>query len=140
MRRLGAIAAAVALPRAGVLPGTVDDVSHPGEFAAGGLGRAAGQGQTAAAPRGAAELTGAAPQYPALLRERKVEGEVLARFRVGADGRVDPSSVAIVRSTHVLFTQAVRGALRRARYLPGDAGRPGDAELVEQTFRFQAPR
>jgi hypothetical protein len=66
-----------------------------------------------------------------------VEGEVLARFRVGADGRVDPSSVAIVRSTHVLFTQAVRGALRRARYLPGDAGRPGDAELVEQTFRFQ---
>jgi TonB family protein len=140
VRQLGALAAAVALPAGVLAPGT-ERVVQPGDFAAGELGRARGLPlSTPAATRAAGEITlaGATPRYPAILRERKLDGEVVARFAVAADGRVDPASITIVRSTHVLFSQAVREALRRARV--GDSGRGGATEPLEQTFRFQAPR
>ncbi|MGH7668205.1 MAG: energy transducer TonB, partial [Gemmatimonadaceae bacterium] len=48
------------------------------------------------------------PQYPALLASAKVEGEVVVQFVVDPAGRVDTSSVRIVKTNHQLFANAVK--------------------------------
>ena len=48
------------------------------------------------------------PQYPPMLRSANVVGEVLAQFVVDTAGRVDMSTFHILKSTHDLFTQAVK--------------------------------
>lgn len=64
---------------------------------------------------------GAAPEYPDALRKERVAGRVLAEFVVDEQGRVDPTSVNIVSSTHPLLSAAVRAAVERARFAPAYA-------------------
>ena len=52
-----------------------------------------------------------APHYPDVLKATKLNGEVLAQFIVDTTGRADMSSFKVLRSTHDLFTQAVRAVL-----------------------------
>ena len=54
----------------------------------------------------------AAPRYPDMLRSANVEGEVLAQFVVDTTGRADMSTFKVLKSTHDLFTNAVKSSRR----------------------------
>jgi protein TonB len=76
------------------------------------------------------------PTYPSTLRSANVAGEVLVRFIVDTVGRVEPGSVEITRTTHVLFAEAVRRWLRTTSYLPAQVGGRPVRQLVEQHVGF----
>jgi TonB family protein len=77
-----------------------------------------------------------APRYPDLLRHAGVEGEVLAQFIVGPDGTADVGSLKVLKSTHDLFTKAVREALPQMRFNPARVGGKAVRQLVQQPFTF----
>jgi TonB family protein len=64
------------------------------------------------------------PYFPDALRSQRTEGEVVVRFRVDEHGRVDMSSIKVVKSDHELFTLAVRNVLPRFRFQPARSGAP----------------
>ena len=63
-----------------------------------------------------------APRYPDLLRSANVEGTVVAELSVDEGGAVDMGSVRFVQSSHDLFTNAVKSAIRRWRFVPAVVG------------------
>lgn len=67
-------------------------------------------------------LAAVAPRYPDLLRSAFVEGEVVAEMTVTEGGVVDMASVRFVQSSHDLFTNAVKSAIRNWRFVPALAG------------------
>jgi TonB family protein len=81
-----------------------------------------------------------APHYPDALRVMGIEGRVLARFVVDTLGRVEGASVELIEVSHVLFADAVREALARARYIPAEAGGQHVRQLVVQPFLFSLAR
>lgn len=76
------------------------------------------------------------PRYPEVARRRGVEGQVLVRMRVDAEGRV--VSVVVVESEpRDVFDEAARDAARRATFAPAvEGGRPV-ASTVEQRIHFR---
>jgi periplasmic protein TonB len=90
--------------------------------------------QVAAAPGNAP------PRYPDMLRSANVEGEVLAQFVVDTTGRVEQGSLKILKSSHDLFTNAVRQHLAAARYYPAEIGGRKVKQLVQQPFNFGLTR
>ena len=81
-----------------------------------------------------------APVYPAALRSAAIEGEVLAQFAVGTDGRARERGFVILRSSHEQVSQAVREALPGFRFRPARRrGRPV-VQLVQQPFTFRVAR
>jgi TonB family protein len=77
------------------------------------------------------------PRYPDALREAKVEGEVVVQFVVDATGRVDMSTVRVLRSTDPQFTAAMRESLASWRFTPAEVnGRPVK-QLLEIPFQFK---
>jgi len=81
-----------------------------------------------------------APRYPERLRSAHLEGWVTVRFIVDTTGRAEPGSLEILAATHPLFADAVRDALREARYRPAEAGGRRVRQLVEQRFGFTLRR
>ena len=81
--------------------------------------------------------TAAKPRFPDALRSVNVEGQVLVRFIVSAEGRVEPGSIEILDSPHKLFSESVRNALLNSRYRPAEAGGNKVRQLVEQAFSFK---
>ena len=87
-----------------------------------------------------ARATGVFPRYPRELRETGVQGEVMVQFVVGADGRPVMPSVKVLRSSHMLFTEAVREVLPRLRFTPARlAGQPV-AQVTQYPFTFSIQR
>jgi len=82
------------------------------------------------------------PEYPAQLRMSGagLEGDVTVRFVVDSSGRVEPGSIAIMTSTHSLFSDAVRRWLVRTRYTPADVSGHPVRQLVEQRVNFTLRR
>ena len=76
------------------------------------------------------------PRYPDMLRSANVEGEVLAQFVVDTTGRVDMSQFKVLKSSHDLFTSAVRQHLSVSRYYPAEIGGRKVKQLVQQPFNF----
>ncbi len=88
-----------------------------------------------------AAMSGAANMaYPEMLRSAQVEGTVLASFVVDTSGRADMSTFKVLRSDHELFTNAVKNALPRIRYLPAEVGGRKVKQLVQQPFQFSLAR
>jgi protein TonB len=84
------------------------------------------------------------PRYPATLRSAGIEGRVLAEFVVDTLGRADLATLHFPELANPLFGDAVREALARYRFLPGEvAGRkvrtrvavPFDFRLEKQVGR-----
>jgi protein TonB len=75
-------------------------------------------------------------RYPDMLRSANVEGEVLAQFIVDADGRYEANSFKVLKSSHELFTQAVKNALPNMRFYPAEVGGKKVKQLVQQPFTF----
>lgn len=64
------------------------------------------------------------PRYPATLRSAGVEGRVLAEFVVDTLGRAELGTLHFTELASPLFGDAVREALARYRFMPGEiAGR-----------------
>ena len=120
-------------------------VKKSGDDAEGGSGSKGGLGSGSAGKAydenqvdRAVEITrGPPPRYPESLRSVNVEGQVVMRFIVGADGKVEPGSINVISSPHRLFSDAVRTALLNTRYRPAEAGGHSVRQLVEQAFGFK---
>jgi len=77
-----------------------------------------------------------APRYPDVLRSANVEGEVLAQFVVDSSGRADMSQFKPLKSSHELFTQAVKAWLPNAHFYPAEVGGKKVKQLVQMPFQF----
>ena len=77
-----------------------------------------------------------APRYPDMLRSANVEGEVLAQFVVDTTGRADMSTFKVLKSSHDLFTNAVRAVLPQMRFYPAEIGGRKVKQLVQMPFQF----
>jgi len=76
------------------------------------------------------------PRYPDMLRSANVEGEVLAQFVVDTTGRAEMSTFKVLKSSHELFTQAVRNVLPQMRFYPAEIGGRKVKQMVQQPFTF----
>lgn len=79
----------------------------------------------------------AAPEYPAEMLKKKLEGTVFVRYVVDTSGFADATSFEVLRSTHHEFAAAVRIALPDMRFNPARIGRRRVRQLVEQEFSFK---
>ena len=77
-----------------------------------------------------------APRYPDMLRSANVEGEVLAQFVVDTTGRADMSSFKVLKSTHDLFTNAVKSSLPNMKFYAAEVGGKRVKQLVQMPFQF----
>lgn len=77
-----------------------------------------------------------APRYPDILREAKIEGEVLAQFVVDTLGHPDLDTFKVLKSTHDLFTQAVLGSLPNMAFYPALVGGRKVKQLIQMPFQF----
>jgi periplasmic protein TonB len=76
------------------------------------------------------------PSYPPQLRAARVEGEVLAQFVVGTDGRPDMRTFKVLRSSHELFSSAVRDAVNKMRFQPAEIEGRAVRQVIQQPFVF----
>ena len=73
------------------------------------------------------------PEYPHQARARNIEGRVLLRVLVGAEGRA--KEIEVVESSHPAFVKAARRSAQRSRYVP--LTQQGRAEEVWVLIPFQ---
>jgi TonB family protein len=79
----------------------------------------------------------AAPVYPPELSARGTEGQVEAAYVVDTSGRVDTTTIRVMRSDDPRFTESVRVALGEARFRPAKRAGKAVRQLVQQRFRFK---
>ena len=75
-------------------------------------------------------------RYPDKLRSANVQGEVLGQFVVDVEGRYEPGTFKVLKSSHELFTQAVQAALPDMRFQPAEFKGEKVRQLVQQPFTF----
>lgn len=80
---------------------------------------------------------GAAPRYPEALLAAGIEGRVTGEFTVDTLGNVEVESLVIVESTHPGFTEALREALPRMRFIPAEHRGRRVRQRVAQPFVFR---
>jgi protein TonB len=83
-----------------------------------------------------AKIGGDAPDYPPSLRDMGVEGEVLAQFVVGENGRYQGGTLKILNSSNPAFTAAVKDALPRMKFSAAQIGGKKVPQLVQMPFQF----
>lgn len=90
--------------------------------------------------RQVAAVAGIAPEYPASLRAAGIEGEVRVQFVVDESGRADIGSLRILSSSNELFSDAVKRALPKMKFIPARIGSHAVAQTVQQAFVFRLDR
>lgn len=80
------------------------------------------------------------PRYPAMLRESRTEGVVIATYVVDTLGRMEPESFRADAGAHPAFVQAVRQALLAQRFRPALYRDEKVRQLVQQQFIFRLDR
>jgi len=76
------------------------------------------------------------PTYPPVLRAGNIEGNVLVSFVVDTSGRADMSTFNVIKTTHDLFTAAVRQHLPQMKFIPAEIGGHKVKQLVQMPFVF----
>jgi TonB family protein len=79
------------------------------------------------------------PRYPPRAELALASGEVVAQFKIDTTGRIRRESLLIVRSTHPLFSLAVRDALPSMRFRPATRSGVPVETTVSQEFQFRIP-
>lgn len=79
---------------------------------------------------------GVGPRFPDMLKSANIEGEVLAQFVVDTTGHYESGTFKVLKSSHDLFTSAVRNALPNMRFYPAEVGGRKVKQLVQQPFTF----
>ena len=80
------------------------------------------------------------PRYPATLRAAGIEGHVLAEFVVDTLGRAELATLRIRELANPLFGDAVREALARYRFQPGEVAGRKVRTRVAVPFEFRLER
>ena len=75
-------------------------------------------------------------QYPAALREAGISGFVVIEFVIETTGRVDPSSINIVRSSNAAFEGAAIDVIRKSLFRAGRVRGMAVRVLVQQQIDF----
>ncbi len=75
------------------------------------------------------------PDYPAVAKRDRVEGEVEVCFNINAEGR--PYRIAVRRSTHRIFEKPSMRAVRASSYRPLPRGQRPSGIKNCRTFRFR---
>jgi len=75
-------------------------------------------------------------KYPWLLRQQGVQGRVIVQAIIDSVGRVDPGSVAVVRSPDPGFDDACIDYILHARFQPGRRGGRGVSVLMKIPIDF----
>jgi protein TonB len=140
------------IPEIDLSRAVTDEADFSGKGVAGGIAKGV-EGGVAQVPQGdtpyfefqvekpAAMAAGSNQMvYPEMLRSAQVEGTVLASFVVDTAGKADMSTFKVLKSDHELFTNAVKNALPRIRYLPAEVGGRKVKQLVQQPFVFSLAR
>ena len=83
---------------------------------------------------------GRGPEYPKLLRDAGVQGQVLTQFVVDSKGRVDMRTFKVLKSDHELFSDAARAALADMQFDPATIGGRGVSQLLQTPFKFSISR
>ena len=102
----------------------------------------AGDARDASAVDRAPRILGRAPEprYPPTLRSAGVEGRVLAEFVVDTLGRAELGTLHFPELANPLFGDAVREALVRSRFLPGEVAGRKVRTRVAVPFQFRLER
>ncbi|MBL8988024.1 MAG: TonB family protein [Gemmatimonadales bacterium] len=79
----------------------------------------------------------AAPVYPPPLLADRIEGSTFVHYVVDTTGKVDVSTIQIVRSTHPGFAESVREALAVMKFRPAVQGARRVRQWVQQNFAFR---
>jgi TonB family protein len=114
-----------ATPLSGQIPAPIafDCMSNPADSTTGGV----------VPPK---YLRGPIPIYPKALKRVGKGGEVKLRFVVGCDGRVDPSTVAVIWSTDSLFSRPSVTAIVGSSFAPATLNGRVVAYWAIQKVRF----
>ena len=75
--------------------------------------------------------------YPQPLRDSGVTGTVVLRFVIGTDGRVEPSTVQVVSTTHPAFGDAAIEAAKKLRFEPAKVNGKSVRVLTSMPIRWQ---
>ena len=78
------------------------------------------------------------PEYPAALASVGIEGRVEVQFVVDTTGRVEPSSIEVVKSTQSGFEGAARKAITGSLFRPARLSNVPVRQLTMQAIRFVA--
>ncbi len=81
-------------------------------------------------------LSGPPLQYPAALRQAGISGVVVIEFVIETTGRVDPSSINIVRSSNAAFEGPARDVIRKSLFRAGRVRGIAVRVLVQQQIDF----
>lgn len=77
--------------------------------------------------------------YPPALADSGIGGEVVLRFRVMEDGRVDPATVAVDETTHPALAEPGREIVLRMRFSPAMVNNRPVPVWITLPLRFSAP-
>ncbi len=80
------------------------------------------------------------PRYPESLRAAGITGRVVVQFVVDTTGRAEPGSVEVQESPRPEFADAVRAALPRFRFTPGEVNGRKVRTRVQLPFEFSLSR
>jgi TonB family protein len=80
-----------------------------------------------------------AVEYPPSMRASGVSGVVLSEFVVDTSGFAEPATFGVVSTSHPLFTDAVRTAVRGAQFKPAIRNGRRVRQLVRLPVAFTAP-
>jgi protein TonB len=61
---------------------------------------------------------GPEPRYPEMLRQAGIEGQVVVECVIDTSGRAEPGSIRVISSSHVLFEQPAREAVKASVFRP----------------------
>lgn len=78
--------------------------------------------------------------YPRQLQQRGVEGQVTLEFVVRRDGRVDPTSVVVIETSHEAFSQPAIEMVRRTQFRAGKRDGQVVPVRVQQEVAFTLER
>jgi protein TonB len=73
--------------------------------------------------------------YPAIARSRQIQGAVILRGLVGADGTV--TQIKVIDSAHGVLNDAAVKAFSQFRYEPGTRNGVATPSLVQVTVKFE---
>ena len=74
--------------------------------------------------------------YPTLMASGQIGGGALLQFTVTRTGRVDSTTIKVLKSTHELFVASARSAVAAWRATPARFHGQPVAEVVQHTFLF----
>jgi hypothetical protein len=80
------------------------------------------------------------PDYPPMLRQQNIEGEVTAQFVVDTTGKADMRTFLELKSTNPLFTAAVHNQLPNMLFVPAMVGGHPVRQILQMPFVFTLSR